>query len=178
MSIEIDKKVLFLCTGNYYRSRFAQHLFNALANNHGLNWQADSRGLAIERGFNNIGAISPHALQGLKERGLSVPANERMPMPVTDTDFTLADKVIALDKEEHRPILLERFPQWTAKVEYWKVHDLDKITPTIALRQIESNLIQLIKLLSYDTHRATSYPASQSLVQTVIKTIRRIFCSH
>lgn len=147
MLTQSDNKILFLCTGNYYRSRFAQHLFNALANNKGLNWQAESRGLAIERGFNNVGAISPHAIKGLRERGLSVPADERLPLQATDADFAIANKVIVLDEEEHRPIMLERFPQWIEKVEYWMVHDLDKITPVIALRQIEHNLIQLIDLL-------------------------------
>jgi protein-tyrosine phosphatase len=147
MPTQSDNKILFLCTGNYYRSRFAQHLFNALANNKGLNWQAESRGLAIERGFNNVGAISTHAIKGLRERGLSVPADERLPLQVTDADFAIANKVIALDEEEHRPIMLERFPQWIEKVEYWIVHDLDKIAPVIALRQIEHNLIQLIDLL-------------------------------
>jgi protein-tyrosine phosphatase len=147
MATQSNNKILFLCTGNYYRSRFAQHLFNALANNKGLNWQAESRGLAIERGFNNIGAISPHAIKGLRERGLSVLADERLPLQATDADFAIANKVIVLDEEEHHPIMLERFPQWIEKVEYWRVYDLDRIAPVIALRQIEHNLIQLIDLL-------------------------------
>ncbi|WP_372478273.1 arsenate reductase/protein-tyrosine-phosphatase family protein [Nostoc mirabile] len=58
-------KILFLCTGNYYRSRFAEHLFNWLATKQGLDWQADSRGLALERGINNVGAISRYALEAL-----------------------------------------------------------------------------------------------------------------
>ena len=40
------KTVLFLCTGNYYRSRFSEYLFNALAEKKGLlSWRATSRGL-------------------------------------------------------------------------------------------------------------------------------------
>ncbi len=45
-----NKTVLFLCTGNYYRSRFAEILFNSVAGNMGLPWQASSKGLALERG--------------------------------------------------------------------------------------------------------------------------------
>ena len=44
------KRLLFLCTGNYYRSRFAEILFNSVAGKMGLSWKASSRGLAIERG--------------------------------------------------------------------------------------------------------------------------------
>ena len=39
-----EKTVLFLCTGNYYRSRFAEVLFNSLAGKMGLPWKASSRG--------------------------------------------------------------------------------------------------------------------------------------
>ena len=44
------KTVLFLCTGNYYRSRFAEELFNHQAERADLDWIAQSRGLALERG--------------------------------------------------------------------------------------------------------------------------------
>ena len=50
--------LLFVCTGNYYRSRFAEHLFNALAAQAGLPWRAESRGLAIEFGAHNVGPMS------------------------------------------------------------------------------------------------------------------------
>ena len=42
------KTVLFLCTGNYYRSRFAGHVFNDRARKGGIAWLADSRGLALD----------------------------------------------------------------------------------------------------------------------------------
>lgn len=40
------KTVLFLCTGNYYRSRFAEYLFNHLAEQQTLEWRAESLGFA------------------------------------------------------------------------------------------------------------------------------------
>src|SRR4051812_12382323 len=55
------KTVLFLCTGNYYRSRFAEVVFNTLAGRAGLPWRAESRGLALELGVNNVGPLSAHA---------------------------------------------------------------------------------------------------------------------
>jgi protein-tyrosine phosphatase len=38
-----EKTVLFLCTGNYYRSRFAEILFNSVAGKLGLPCLASSR---------------------------------------------------------------------------------------------------------------------------------------
>jgi len=38
------RTVLFLCTGNYYRSRHAEAVFNHHAERLGLGWRAVSRG--------------------------------------------------------------------------------------------------------------------------------------
>jgi protein-tyrosine phosphatase len=53
--------VLFLCSGNYYRSRFAEVYFNRLAEQQPSAWRADSRGLALDPA--NPGPISRHALE-------------------------------------------------------------------------------------------------------------------
>ena len=39
------KRVLFVCSGNYYRSRLAEILFNHEAAAAGLAWESGSRGL-------------------------------------------------------------------------------------------------------------------------------------
>jgi protein-tyrosine phosphatase len=65
-----EKTVLFLCTGNYYRSRFAEILFNSVAGKMSLLWRASSRGLALERGVNNIGPMAVTAIEALEARGL------------------------------------------------------------------------------------------------------------
>lgn len=142
------KKLLFLCTGNYYRSRFAEYLFNAQAQKHGLDWQADSRGLAIERGVNNIGPISDYAVSALAEIGLVIPDSDRFPRQAIEADFTAAHKIIALDESEHRPLMMERFPRWTEAIEYWLVHDVDRSHPTVALKQIEEHIGQVISLIN------------------------------
>ena len=60
-----SKVVLFLCTGNYYRSRFAEALFNSVAGKMGLPWRATSRGLALERGVHNVGPMAVAAVNAL-----------------------------------------------------------------------------------------------------------------
>jgi protein-tyrosine phosphatase len=67
-------RILFLCTGNYYRSRFAEELFNHYAQRRGVNWQASSRALALERGWTNVGPISRYAIEALRHRNIAPPA--------------------------------------------------------------------------------------------------------
>lgn len=54
------KSVLFLCTGNYYRSRFAEIYFNWHAPQQGLLWKAVSRGLGLDPC--NLGPLSLHTV--------------------------------------------------------------------------------------------------------------------
>ncbi len=49
MTIRMQNRVLFLCTGNYYRSRFAEILFNSVAGKMGLPWMAMSAVQGIAR---------------------------------------------------------------------------------------------------------------------------------
>ena len=50
------KSVLFLCTGNYYRSRFAEIYFNSVAVKMGLSWRAFFRALALWNGASTMSA--------------------------------------------------------------------------------------------------------------------------
>jgi protein-tyrosine phosphatase len=82
-----EKTVLFLCTGNYYRSRFAEVLFNSVAGKMGLAWKASSRGLALERGIHNVGPMPASAIKALEARGVCVGDDcARRPAQVTVED--------------------------------------------------------------------------------------------
>lgn len=141
------QKILFLCTGNYYRSRFAEFLFNHLANQHALNWVAESRGLALERGRHNVGPISKYARQGLCDRNIQFPDDLRFPLSLTLADLNEAHEVIAVDEMEHRPLMQARFPDWENKIDYWCVHDIDRARPSDALKQLENQIQDLISRL-------------------------------
>ena len=142
------RHVLFLCTGNYYRSRYAELLFNARAAQLGLPWQADSRGLNLAAGINNVGPISPFVAYRLTRRGIDFTASDRYPMQATDADFERADLVIALKETEHRPMIEAHFPRWADQVEYWRVDDIDVATPDQALGLIDANLESLLQRLA------------------------------
>lgn len=141
-------RALFLCTGNYYRSRFAGVLFNELARRRQLNWQAESRGIATGLGVNNVGPISVHAVKGLQKHGIIVDSDVRNPLPLEEQDLLRADRIVALDEQEHRPLLRVTFPAWENKVEYWHVHDLHKTPADEALTALGYEICTLIDRLA------------------------------
>jgi protein-tyrosine phosphatase len=141
------KTVLFLCTGNYYRSRFAEELFNHHAELAGLDWMAVSRGLALERGIDNVGPISPFALHALKERAIAARGADRYPQQCTVDDLAGADFIVAVKEAEHRPLMRERFAEWEHLPDYWNVHDLNEAAPADALRLIAQEVQTLVMRL-------------------------------
>jgi protein-tyrosine phosphatase len=109
--------VLFLCTGNYYRSRFAEELFNFLAPAQCPGWSAVSRGIAVDLGSRNVGPIANATVRALQDRGVSFdPDRARMPLQLQTADLEEADHIIALKYAEHFPLMGERFPRWTTAV--------------------------------------------------------------
>jgi translation initiation factor 1 len=123
MAQSAQRTMLFLCTGNYYRSRFAEVLFNTVAGKMGFPWKATSRALNLVPG-KNPGPMAKVAVEALEAKGIrSNEACTRLPMQVTMEDLDGAARIVALKETEHRPMLQERFPAWMDKVEYWDVDD-------------------------------------------------------
>lgn len=140
------KTVLFLCTGNYYRSRFAEHLFNRLAEESGLAWRAVSRGLAVGTA-DNIGPISTFALAGLEKRGIRLAGAPRGPVQAIEADLAGADLVVALKEAEHRALTALRHPGWADAAEYWHIHDLDCAGSEEALAELDREVRALVARL-------------------------------
>jgi protein-tyrosine phosphatase len=163
MAKRSDKTVLFLCTGNYYRSRFAEVLFNSVAGRMGLPWRASSRGLALERGVHNVGPMAASVVKALEVRGLRAVAEfGRFPIQVTVEDFEMAHWIIALKEAEHLPLLQERFPAWTEKVEFWHVDDAPDV-----LDLIEREVMDLAaRLIGGGRKRAA--PPPEAAVEPVV----------
>lgn len=141
------KKVLFLCSANYYRSRFAEHLFNHWAERAGLDWRADSRGLMVGH-WGNIGPISPFTVEGLRQRGITPPESPRQPQQLSAVDLVQSDLVVAVKEAEHRPAMMQLFPEWAKRIEYWHIDDLDCAGPDEALTTLEHAVRQLLSRLA------------------------------
>jgi len=140
-------KVLFICTGNYYRSRFAEILFNSLAGAAHLEWIAESRGIATER-VTGSRSISIDAVRGLASRGIDDGTTNRYPEKVRERDVRSARLVIGLNERKHRSYLEENFPTWKGEVEYWHIEDLGLTPADLAMSEIEDLVRGLIVRLS------------------------------
>ncbi len=137
-------RVLFICTGNYYRSRFAEAMFNQLSEERGLPWRAFSRGLMAHLA---PGPISEHTRDGLAARGIPLRHTAEESAQVTELDLQAAGLIIALKDAEHRPMFAQQFPEWTEKVVFWDVTDLPDSQPEVALPAIEKEVRALIDSL-------------------------------
>lgn len=140
------RQVLFICSANYYRSRFAEHFFNHLASAAGLPWQADSRGVRVGN-WGNIGSISDSTIDALSGHGVPFNGQHREPLALTTVDLGNSDLVVAVKELEHRPEFETQFPDWADRVEYWDVDDLDCATPDEALPYLEEKVRALVARL-------------------------------
>ncbi len=138
--------VLFLCTGNYYRSRFAEIFFNWHAERQSLLWRADSRGLELFP--DNFGSMSGHTIARLRRHGIPFADYERLPLTLSQKDLEAAHHVVAVKETEHRPLLERKFPTWLERIEFWEVHDLDRATPEESMPHLESEVTRLLERLA------------------------------
>jgi protein-tyrosine phosphatase len=140
----MDNKLLFICTGNYYRSRYAEIFFNDHALKKQLKWTATSRGLAADEGH-NVGPIAPHVLKRLELRGIPLNGHARFPMQLEEKDLLEANLILALDRRDHQPMMTKQFPAWANRITYWNVPDLNIIDSESALSRIERNIYLLME---------------------------------
>lgn len=111
------KTLLFLCTGNYYRSRFAELYFRHLATEYEINWHVDSRGLQLFS--DNEGSLSQHTVSECEKFGISTEPL-RLPMSLREDDLVRAEVTIAVKETEHRPLIRKMFPHWEERIEFWR----------------------------------------------------------
>jgi len=137
------RKLLFICTGNYYRSRYAELCFNTRGAALAAGWHAESRGFRLSSA--NVGPIAPCVLERLTARAVPHPPASRFPLQLREHDLLGTSHIIALDEDEHRPLVRALFPPWSDRIAYWRIPDLDRLGSEAALDAIEREVERLIQ---------------------------------
>ena len=146
-------QVLFLCSRNICSSQVAAALFNHAAMGYLKGrfpvkplsgWKAISRGLEVDP-LGDV-ALSPNAIGYLNQQEIAVNQN-RLALSVEPSDLLWSDRIIALNEEDHRPIIEDRFAFWSNRIEYWNVPDFHESNWGKALPRLESNIFELLAVI-------------------------------
>ena len=154
--------LLFLCSGNFYRSRFAEAVFNHEALRRRLPWRAESRGFSPHLATEDL---SHHAKEALELRNIPLALTRRKPQRVDRADLARASRVVCVNEAEHRPFMRARFSDWEHRVAYWHVLDLDVEPPGTALPALEQNVLDLLYELETKSHQGSPTPLSQACLE-------------
>jgi protein-tyrosine phosphatase len=140
-----NQRILFICTGNFYRSRFAEAVFNYRAEQQRAPWTAFSRGLAVHLAE---GCLSPFTVEALHIREIDFRHTGPKRVQLSEEDLFKSNRCIAMDRSEHLPMMQKQFPAWADRIDYWDVPDLIYRSSSDALPLIELKVIQLLEKLS------------------------------
>lgn len=137
--------ILFVCTGNIFRSRFAEEVFNHLCKINGVDATAFSAGLQVGRyKQRKIYWPAMNELERLKIEPLR--SNEES-VHIDDIDVSIYDQIICMDEEEHKPMVRSNELLSGFTFQYWNIVDMPKVSSDISLpkcyKKVESLIDQL-----------------------------------
>ena len=139
------KQVLFVCTGNHYRSRFAEALFNQKAREAHLDWMAVSRGLRLVPSQQGISSL---AQRELIQRGVPQELWKGDPKALTKEDLEASNYIVLMDEAEHRPMLEKQFPvRDDHKIHYWHIGEIGKMKLPTACKAMAKDVEELLGTL-------------------------------
>ncbi|MGQ9460009.1 MAG: arsenate-mycothiol transferase ArsC [Candidatus Bathyarchaeaceae archaeon] len=132
-------KILFVCTGNSYRSPVAEALLKKI--------QGD---LKVESaGTQPAGMIASNAKKFL-ERENALEKLKRMPEGIDEKNLEEYDLIVAM-KQNHKNEILRRFPQMEDRIEVWNIDDpiyLPYGSDEEVFEEIKRKVIELAKSIS------------------------------
>jgi protein-tyrosine phosphatase len=127
-------KVLFICSGNYYRSRFAEAYLEHVAAQKQLRVVVSSRGTAL---VEHSHLVSPLVTAELERRGIPASLIDGPPVQLTEADLKNADVIVGLNKPEHEPAMKAKFPTFDlSKAVFWDVPDVGELPSPDAFARI------------------------------------------
>ena len=116
------KKILFVCTANIFRSRFAEEVFNSLAIDSGVSLNAFSAGLKVGQ-FTTRKIYYP-ALKQLERYNIKPLREDEISTHIDDLNLDEYERIICMDEPEHRPMVDENSNLKGRNVEYWNIVDI------------------------------------------------------
>jgi protein-tyrosine phosphatase len=132
-------KILFVCTGNSYRSPVAEALLKKIRGD-----------LEVESaGTQPAGMIAPNAKKFL-ERENALEKLKRIPEGIDQKNLEEYDLIVAM-KQNHKNEILKRFPQIEDRIEVWNIDDpiyLPYGSDKEVFKEIKRKVIELAKSLS------------------------------
>lgn len=152
IGMQQELNILFICTGNYYRSRFAEYYLRHVADSNNRRWLVTSRGLRLHAG--NVGPISPHTREFCSVRGIKT--DERPPTLLTGRDLAAANVAVAMSKTEHYPMMASMFPRQADDVLYWEIEDIPHQQPHVALAALIAKIESLAASLAHRPRSETN----------------------
>ena len=138
-------KILFICTGNFYRSKFCE----AFMENEGkvlkIPIRTMSRGFEIslaDKVASIYGETSPYTIQRLDQLGIDCGKVKKRRTPVSQHDINSNDIIVIIDKAEHSPYM-ENFDFPENRTVFWEVKDIADWTAKETLDELEKSCHKL-----------------------------------
>jgi len=125
------KKVLFVCTANIHRSRFAEEVFNFFCTKHNKDYHAFSAGLRV--GDYSYRKIYFPALENLKIFNIIPKRPNDLSKHIKDVNLENYDKIICMDEDEHKPMVNSDPKLSNYNFEYWNITDMPKVDSNVSL---------------------------------------------
>jgi protein-tyrosine phosphatase len=142
-------KVCFVCTGNYYRSRFAEATFNFMAKECGEKYVAESRGLnisAADKVAADYGELSPYTKNKMEELDIPISFTSSKRQPISKQDLKDFDIIVVMDRSEHFSMVKsfvgedEDMILSAKNFKYWAIKDVFDWKPEETLGAILANV--------------------------------------
>ena len=136
-------KVLFVCTWNIHRSRFAEEVFNYLAKKSNSKYQAFSAGFKV--GGYKFRTIYSPALDNLKKINIVPLRSNDFSKHIDDVDLSEYDRIICMDEVEHKPMVLANSSLQNNLFEYWNIIDEPKMKSELSLQKCYQKVENLLR---------------------------------
>ena len=137
--------ILFVCTGNIFRSRFAEEVFNHLCEINGVDATAFSAGLQVG-GYKQRKIYRP-AMNELERLKIEPLRSNEDSVHIDDIDVSIYDQIICMDEEEHKPMVRSNELLSGFTFQYWNIVDMPKVPSDKSLpkcyKKVESLIDQL-----------------------------------